>query len=439
MSNDVAIRVEGLSKKFCKNLRRTMRYGLCDIGKAALGIRPDADRLRKDEFWALKDVSFEVKRGECLGIIGPNGAGKSTLFKILAGIMAPTKGRVEIHGRLSSLIEIGTGFHPMLTGRENIYINGAILGMTKKEIDAKFDEIVDFAGIGDFIDTPVKFYSSGMYVRLGFAVAAHLNPELLLVDEVLAVGDASFKRKCLQYMDSLRNGGVCFLLVSHSMQTIAAIADICIMLNHGRVIAHGIPAKVVAEYELMMQPSGEYTRGTVNTTQDGALELIHESPGFQSGDVLIDAVWLEDEMGSVSREFESTEIVTVCFTFECLRSQEISEGFLYLNFINELGIGCLGATIPFGESGLPKVLPKRGVIKVCFSPIQLSTSTYHVSLHLFDRNFSLPYAGGYYGEFRVRHCFSCPEPGFRSPACYSPVVCTYEKHNSRGVNRSAPN
>ena len=201
-----------------------------------------------EEFWALKDVAFEVKQGEVLGIIGRNGAGKSTLLKILSRITEPTTGRVEIVGRVASLLEVGTGFHPELTGRENIFLNGAILGMSKAEIKAKFDEIVDFAEVERFLDTPVKRYSSGMYVRLAFAVAAHLEPEILILDEVLAVGDVVFQKKCLGKMQNVAASGRTVLFVSHNMQTVASLTDRCICLERGAIVASGSPGDVLKQY-----------------------------------------------------------------------------------------------------------------------------------------------------------------------------------------------
>jgi lipopolysaccharide transport system ATP-binding protein len=204
----------------------------------------------EEEFWALKDVSFEIRRGERVGIIGRNGAGKSTLLKILSRITEPTTGRVEIRGRVASLLEVGTGFHPELTGRENIYLNGAILGMTRREIRSKFDEIVDFAEVERFLDTPVKRYSSGMYVRLAFAVAAHLEPEILVVDEVLAVGDASFQKKCLGKMEDVADReGRTVLFVSHQMNAIQTLCSSCILLANGMIKANKVPVKdAINEY-----------------------------------------------------------------------------------------------------------------------------------------------------------------------------------------------
>ena len=201
-----------------------------------------------DEFWALKDVSFEVRQGEIVGIIGRNGAGKATLLKILSGITEPTEGEVRMRGRVASLLEVGTGFHPELSGRENIYLNGAILGMSRAEIKAKFDEIVAFAEIEKFIDTPVKRYSSGMYVRLAFAVAAHLEPEILLVDEVLAVGDASFQKKCLGKMGDVAREGRTVLFVSHSMPSVMRLCNRVLLLDHGKLVARGSPHQVISAY-----------------------------------------------------------------------------------------------------------------------------------------------------------------------------------------------
>jgi lipopolysaccharide transport system ATP-binding protein len=214
-----------------------------------------------EEFWALQDVSFEVKQGEVLGIIGRNGAGKSTVLKILSRITEPTTGRVLLRGRVSSLLEVGTGFHPELTGRENIFLNGAILGMTQREIRAKFDEIVAFAEVERFLDTPVKRYSSGMYVRLAFAVAAHLEPEILIVDEVLAVGDIEFQKKCLGKMDKVsREEGRTVLLVSHNLPAISSLTHRAILLDSGRIVAQGASADVVSAYYSYAGAAAFYVR-----------------------------------------------------------------------------------------------------------------------------------------------------------------------------------
>jgi ABC-type polysaccharide/polyol phosphate transport system ATPase subunit len=205
-------------------------------------------RRRASTFWALQDVNLEVPRGASVGVIGRNGAGKSTLLKLLAGITAPTRGRIVLHGRVAALIEVGSGFHPELTGRENVFLSGAILGMRRREIAAKLDRIVDFAGVDRFVDTPVKWYSSGMYVRLGFAVAAHMEPDILLVDEVLAVGDAEFQVKCLQRIQELKDEGTTSLFISHDLTAVERLCDSAVLFEGGAIAATGLPSDVVASY-----------------------------------------------------------------------------------------------------------------------------------------------------------------------------------------------
>jgi len=260
MSNCV-VKVEGLSKKYTLRHEQRERYtALRDVltNKAkSLGRRMAAPFVRgsgpctnssQEEFWALKDVSFEIEQGDRVGIIGRNGAGKSTLLKVISRITEPTSGRVSMKGRVASLLEVGTGFHPELTGRENIFLNGAILGMSRAEIRRKFDEIVDFAEIERFLDTPVKRYSSGMYVRLAFAVAAHLEPEILLVDEVLAVGDIEFQKKCIGKMEKVSGDERTVIVVSHSMSTVKALCSKAMLLDRGVMKVMGQVDTVVAEY-----------------------------------------------------------------------------------------------------------------------------------------------------------------------------------------------
>ena len=254
--SDTVIRVENLGKRYIIGHQQQEKYtALRDVlANTAKGITQRFNPKSKiqnpnlEEFWALKDVSFEVKRGDRIGIIGRNGAGKSTLLKILSRITEPTEGRISIKGRVASLLEVGTGFHPELTGRENIFLNGAILGMGKEEIRRKFDEIVAFAEVERFLDTPVKRYSSGMYVRLAFAVAAHLEPEILVVDEVLAVGDISFQKKCLGKMEDVGKEGRTVLFVSHSMGAISQLTTKCLFLASGKTIGYGLTEEIVSKY-----------------------------------------------------------------------------------------------------------------------------------------------------------------------------------------------
>ncbi len=241
--SDIAIQVEGVGKRF--RLRNaggnTLKSLVMDM------FRNGADTTR--ELWAVKDVSFTVERGTTLGLIGANGAGKSTLLALLAGTMMPTEGKLQTRGTISSLLELGAGFHPDLTGRENVFLAGAIMGLTREQMNRRFDAIVEFADIGRFIDQPVKHYSSGMYVRLGFAVAVEVDPDVLLVDEVLAVGDASFQRKCLRRMAEFREQKKTMLIISHDLNTIQTVSDQILFLDHGRVLGHGAPGKVIGQYE----------------------------------------------------------------------------------------------------------------------------------------------------------------------------------------------
>ncbi|MDY6987006.1 MAG: ABC transporter ATP-binding protein [Thermodesulfobacteriota bacterium] len=233
-SGEVLIKADNVSKKFCRRLKRALWYGLNDLTSELLGRSNSHGDLREGEFWAVYDASFELRRGQCLGLIGRNGAGKSTLLKMLNGLIKPDKGRIEMRGRVGALIELGTGFNPVLTGRENVYVNAAVLGIAKAQVHKKLNSIIEFAEIGDFIDMPVQHYSSGMRVRLGFAVAAQMEPDVLLIDEVLAVGDLGFKIKCLNAVsDLLKNSAVIF--VSHTMQWISSICTKLIVLDDGNV------------------------------------------------------------------------------------------------------------------------------------------------------------------------------------------------------------
>ena len=321
--SDVVIRVEGLGKKYALHHEKKERYtALRDVvarqARAAGQLlnpftlagqlrrvqrQAAAERFESEEdFWALKDVSFEIRQGERVGIIGRNGAGKSTLLKILSRITEPTTGRVEIRGRVASLLEVGTGFHPELTGSENIYLNGAILGMKRREIRAKFDEIVDFAEVEKFIDTPVKRYSSGMYVRLAFAVAAHLEPEILVVDEVLAVGDVSFQKKCMGKMDEVSNQkGRSILFVSHQMQSIASLCERVILMEDGCIKHDSTASEAILTYNSVDNAGfTEYRAGT--RPGDNRAELISS--------------WIEDLHGNLSNNIDICQPLTVNFVYQ---------------------------------------------------------------------------------------------------------------------------
>lgn len=329
---DTAIKVENLGKRYRMGQYvgsgaqyKTLRESLTSAVSAPLRRFRNSNNPQSSRFvWALQDVSFEVKRGEVFGIIGRNGAGKSTLLKILTRITEPTKGRAELNGRVGSLLEVGTGFHPELTGQENVYLSGAILGMTRKEIDRKFDEIVDFSGVETYIDTPVKRYSSGMRVRLGFAVAAHLEPEILLIDEVLAVGDVEFRKKCLGKMQDVSQAGRTVLFVSHDMGNISSLCPRTIWLDSGSIRALGDTKDVVPQYvssgthlggeiswsDIESAPGNERVRlkavrirsngyATADVMIDSELRIEIDYWNLQEGAVLVSNIHLWDKMNSL--------------------------------------------------------------------------------------------------------------------------------------------
>jgi lipopolysaccharide transport system ATP-binding protein len=311
--SDTVIKVENLSKKYIIRHQQAQQYtalrdvvadGVKSIGRRLTGAKPDPSMgSTQEEFWALKDVSFEVKQGDRIGIIGRNGAGKSTLLKILSRITEPTKGEVMLNGRVASLLEVGTGFHPELTGRENIYLNGAILGMGKTEIKKKFDEIVAFAEVKTFLDTPVKRYSSGMYVRLAFAVAAHLETEILIIDEVLAVGDTQFQKKCLGKIEDLGKNGRTVLFVSHNMAAVEKLCENGILLRQGEVIFSGSKSETITQY--LSNTSSE-----INTS----LEERKDRQG--NGLVKISKIEIKDIEGNFLEFVNSGQTIDIYFYFE---------------------------------------------------------------------------------------------------------------------------
>ncbi|PWR70707.1 ABC transporter ATP-binding protein [Methanospirillum lacunae] len=317
--NDVVIQIKNLSKQYRLGV---ISHGLLSkdlqskwarfLGRDDPNTKVNSELLgfktgSNEQFWALKDISFEVRKGDILGIIGRNGAGKSTLLKILSRVTAPTSGKINVKGRIASLLEVGTGFHPELTGRENIFLNGAILGMTKNEINSKFDEIVSFSGVDKFIDTPVKRYSSGMYVRLAFAVAAHMEPEILVVDEVLAVGDADFQKKCLGKMQEISKGGRTVLFVSHNMPMISSLCNECILLDSGKIKLIGHTSDVIASYQM----------GN-NCVNPATIDYSHvdNPPGDHQGTLC--AAWIENRSGEQVFEISINKSFFICMQYKIL-------------------------------------------------------------------------------------------------------------------------
>jgi lipopolysaccharide transport system ATP-binding protein len=288
MERSLAIQARNLSKKYRLGTigMTSLREDISRWWNRKEGIKPDTfssdqptdvhSRMINDhEFWALNDINLDINKGEVIGLIGANGSGKSTLLKILSRITEPSAGQVKVRGKVASLLEVGTGFHPELTGRENIYINGAILGMTRKEVDRKFDEIVDFSGVDDFIETPIKRYSSGMTVRLGFAVAAHLNPDILIVDEVLAVGDAAFQKKCIGKMEDISTQGRTIIFVSHQLPMIEALCNRCYLLDEGKCSRDGPSKEIIDFYISSLNTKNQFLGDWSHRKGSGSVTLIN--------------------------------------------------------------------------------------------------------------------------------------------------------------------
>lgn len=299
--SDKLLSVENVSKKFCRSLKKSLWYGVKDLGNELIGRSSNHSQLRKDEFWAVDDISLTLMRGETLGLIGHNGAGKTTILRMLNGLIKPDLGMIEVRGRMQALIALGAGFNPVLTGRENIYVNASVLGFSKAEIDRRFDEIVAFSGIEEFIDMPVRSYSSGMTVRLGFSVAAHLEPDILLVDEVLAVGDLAFRTKCQVRIQEMKNSGVAIILVSHNLHTISHVCTRAITLDRGRILYDGDTEEAIDVYRSSLMDRNE---GMEDNLRAG------------TGELRINEVTILDSYGTEKQEFEIGDPVKIRITFE---------------------------------------------------------------------------------------------------------------------------
>jgi len=403
MDSEVVIKVDNLSKKFCRSIKRSMLYGSMDVARSMLGLSTDRARLRKHEFWSLKDISFEIKRGETFGLVGANGSGKSTLLRMINGIFPPDVGSISVKGRIGALIAVGAGFHPHMTGRENIFLNGTVLGMTKEEIADKMDDIIEFAEIGEFLDAPVSTYSSGMYVRLGFAIAIHSNPDIVLVDEILAVGDAKFQRKCLDKIREMRNKGTTFILVSHNMQNIEAICDRAVLIDRGCQLMIGTPQEIIPVYELLLQ-TGELNTGVEEKTeiQDGELVQVHKYEGFGTEEIDVCHVRIIDKSGKKLWDFNSGEEIT--FEAELNSSLDVHEGVIdfSINYVNKRGkvdedLTAIGIQTRYSLS------KGKSTLRIDLGKLRLTTGEYNISFNLFDDAYSNPYTQGHYGYFRVKN------------------------------------
>jgi lipopolysaccharide transport system ATP-binding protein len=409
--SEALVKVESVSKKFCRNLKRSLWYGVQDIctdlnpfrGNGSpikthsLSDRPmnhasntngasesptstintpvtgyGRNGLRRDEFWAVNDVSFELKRGECLGLIGRNGAGKTTLLKMLNGLIKPDHGRIEMLGRVGALIALGAGFNPILTGRENIYVNGAVLGLTKREIDEKIDEIIDFAEIREFIDAPVQSYSSGMQVRLGFAVATALEPNVLLLDEVLAVGDISFQAKCLNTLSEFRKKGTAFILVSHNLHHIARYADQVLLLDRGR-IHHLGDVETGIDHFIHGLKAPDYEREGQTTDW---------SKVYGSGKVILTNATFLSSDGDTIEKAEPSEPFSLAIDFEC-PGEDVDDGALDLIIRDKEGVLFQGTSLNYGtDFGR---LPRQGRLLIAFESVPANAPELQFFFALFSR------------------------------------------------------
>jgi ABC-type polysaccharide/polyol phosphate transport system ATPase subunit len=384
MSDDTVIRVDRVSKKFCRDLKRSMRYGFADVLKDTIGLRARSERLRREEFWALDEVSFEIQQGERFGIIGPNGSGKTTILKIISGIYGPDRGAVAVKGRVGALIAVGAGFHPQLTGRENVYINGTILGMSKRQINSRFDSIVDFCGIGDFLDTPVKFYSSGMFVKLGFSIAAHCEPDILLVDEVLAVGDIAFQAKCLNRLEELKAQGVTTLLVSHHMPKIGSFCERVLYLSNGKVKVLAEPHVAINALERDMYLTSELIKTNV------------QCPGYiPIGGAKIENLLFERQYGGHVRVTYG-EPISLSFDYDLMDKDPADCAFAVLVKRVSDGVMCFGALSNFHGF---RVERKRGRMHVVIDGHNLVPGVYNVDTQIRTISHDKSYAA--YREPRV--------------------------------------
>jgi ABC-2 type transport system ATP-binding protein/lipopolysaccharide transport system ATP-binding protein len=404
---DYAIRAEGLSKRFWLNPER--RTGLKE--RFIRGRAP-----RGHEFWALRDASFAIERGGTFGLLGQNGSGKSTTLKVLAGIYRPTAGTVEVNGRVSALLELGAGFHGELTGRENIRLNGAILGLSGKQINRAMDRIVDFAGLGQFIDSPVKIYSSGMFVRLGFAVAVSLDPEILMVDEVIAVGDEEFQRKCFDHLFELRKRGTTIVLVTHSLGLIRDICDQAAWLEHGVIRELG-SAREVADAYIADVNDREIHAQHASVSPAIAEEDIATTRRLGSGEIRVTSLEFLDGAGSPSPVLLAGAPCTVRMHY--VAHENVSDAIFGIGFLHESGASVSGPNS--GRVGSWAVSKGEGYVDFVVDELLLQPATYQVSTAIVDRGHTFDYADREF-ELRVRGRGD-QEPGLtRMPGVWRPPV-----------------
>jgi ABC-type polysaccharide/polyol phosphate transport system ATPase subunit len=389
---EVLVRVENVSKKFCRSLKKSLWYGIQDIGSEMIGIEYKHE-LRPDEFWSVKDVSFELRRGECLGLIGRNGAGKTTLLRMLNGLIKPDRGCIEINGQVGGLIALGAGFNPVLTGRENIYVNGSILGLNKAEIDAKLEEIIAFAEIGEFIDAPVQSYSSGMQVRLGFAVASVLlKPDVLLLDEVLAVGDASFQTKCINSIKKIAAEGTAIIFVSHDMHQILRFCNVGLYLSKGQIIKQGSIEDVSTTY--------------LQNSQNSENTILEAGNVPISNELSFGEMYAVDENGNRITEFQFGK--KTIFRIPIIIYNTISIPPLIIEFVMNDDVGVLFRELS-SEINLPVSSHNSSVeLEITIPYLPLSSTYLVVGIHLWSSDYTIMYAWSRNNRFNFN---SVPSPG----------------------------
>jgi lipopolysaccharide transport system ATP-binding protein len=370
-NSKLILNVEDVSKVFCRNLKLAMRYGLYDLGKEIVGRGEDRaeGQLRPGEFYSIRNASFKIEPGECVALIGPNGAGKSTMLKMINGLIKPDRGEIRINGKIGALIELGTGFNPILSGRENVYINAAVLGMSKREVDEVYDEIVDFAELHDVMEAPVKTYSSGMRIRLGFSVAANLRPQLLLIDEVLAVGDVGFRMKCFKHLRTLVSNGVSIILVTHAIGMLQRVATRSVVFNRGRIVHDGELDAGCAVYEEIL----------------GASERIRtERLQQKTREAEIAEVTVVNENDEPQTEFQTNDSLTIRIL---LKSKKKIENARVIVALNSPSIGTVSSvSTAYQEVRFdvdPKTHPDGRMLTLSFTDLPLLLGAYHFNISLF--------------------------------------------------------
>ena len=384
--SDYVVEFDHVYKKFAMGEHHTTLRDFIAAGFGKIfrpGNRPDPAELKKQEFWAVKDLTFNLKKGESMGIIGPNGSGKSTTLKLLSGILRPERGTYNVKGRLSALIEVGAGFHPDLTGRENVYLNGSILGMTRKEVQSKFADIVEFAGVGEFIDTPVKRYSSGMAVRLGFAVAAFIEPDVLLVDEVLAVGDTEFRNRCHNRMTQMLNRGVTMILVSHNLEEVRNLCGQTIMLFKGEKLVEGPTQKVVEEYHARVVELIKIDQAT-DEQRDGVVKA--ETP------VEITSVQFIDKTGMPTDTHLTGDPMTIRVNYNARRRVERPQIGIDIDWAAEDQLATCFDTQQDGTT-LGPIAEGKGFIDCKIGPMLMVPNVYSVNVRILDGDTQTPLGG----------------------------------------------